>query len=43
MDFVKREVDGLLAKVSEAIGRIPGSVERELMAKVGTDKVRSSS
>jgi hypothetical protein len=37
-DFVKREVDALLAKVSEAIGRIPGSVERELMDKVGTDK-----
>ena len=38
MDFVKREVDGLLARVSEAIGRIPESVERELMDKVGTDK-----
>ena len=38
MDFVKREVDGLLAKVSEAIGRIPESVEQELMDKVGTDK-----
>jgi hypothetical protein len=38
MDFFKREVDGLLARVSEAIGRIPGSVERELMDKMGTDK-----
>jgi hypothetical protein len=36
LDFVKREVDGLLSGVQSALGRIPVETQKQLAAKIGT-------
>jgi hypothetical protein len=36
IDFVKRQIQSLLAKVDQIVGGVPKTVEQELMSKIGT-------
>src|SRR5262249_9868823 len=36
LEFVRRQVDGLLAGVELAVGQVPVSVQKELLGKLGT-------